>query len=93
MGPFHWSVWLALTAIYMLAIFPLTFSDKLTLKTLITNPEEMENMFWYVFGTFTNCFSFVGKNSWSKSDKLTTRILVGKFNKTKKFSLTFIVIF
>ncbi|KAJ8923466.1 hypothetical protein NQ315_010044 [Exocentrus adspersus] len=64
MGPFQWTVWLALTAIYLLAIFPLTFSDKHTLKTLLSNPEEMENMFWYMFGTFTNCFSFSGRNSW-----------------------------
>ncbi|XP_023313061.1 ionotropic receptor 21a-like [Anoplophora glabripennis] len=77
MGPFHWTVWLAVTIIYMLAIFPLTFSYKLTLKGLITNPEEMENMFWYVFGTFTNCFTFSGTEAWNKSDKFTTRILIG----------------
>ncbi|XP_047520731.1 ionotropic receptor 21a-like isoform X1 [Pieris napi] len=34
-------------------------------------------MFWYVFGTFTNCFTFVGKYSWSKTDKVTTRLLIG----------------
>lgn len=77
MGPFHWTVWLSLTMIYLLAIFPLTFSDKHTLRDLIDSPEEAENMFWYVFGTFTNCFSFTGKNSWSKSDKMATRLLIG----------------
>nr|QMS80360.1 ionotropic receptor [Histia rhodope] len=34
-------------------------------------------MFWYVFGTFTNCFTFVGKNSWGKTTKNTTRLLIG----------------
>lgn len=77
MGPFHWTVWLALSLVYLLAIFPLTFSDKHTLSELLDSPEEMENMFWYVFGTFTNCFSFLGKKSWSKSDKIATRLLIG----------------
>lgn len=77
MGPFHWSVWLALTFIYLFAIFPLAFSDKHTLKHLLNRPEEMENMFWYVFGTFTNAFSFLGKNSWSRSEKFATRLLIG----------------
>lgn len=77
MGPFHWSVWILLIFIYLFAIFPLAFSDKHTLKHLIKEPEEIENMFWYVFGTFTNAFSFVGKNSWGKSKKFATRLLVG----------------
>lgn len=77
MGPFHWTVWLTLTLVYLLAIFPLAFSDKHTLKHLIDRPEEMENMFWYVFGTFTNAFSFMGKDSWSKTDKFATRLLIG----------------
>nr|UTN00868.1 ionotropic receptor [Semanotus bifasciatus] len=77
LGPFRWTVWLALTLIYLLGIFPLAFSDKHTLRPLLSNPEEIENMFWYVFGTFTNCFTFSGKTSWSKSDKLTTRLLIG----------------
>lgn len=78
MGPFHWSVWLSLTLVYLLAIFPLAFSDKLTLSYLLKKPEEIENMFWYVFGTFTNCFSFTAKDSWNKSQKITTRLLMGK---------------
>ncbi|XP_013175739.1 PREDICTED: uncharacterized protein LOC106123874 [Papilio xuthus] len=77
LGPFHWHVWLALTITYLLAIFPLAFSDKHTLRHLINNSGEVENMFWYVFGTFTNCFTFVGKNSWSKTTKITTRLLIG----------------
>ncbi|XP_050680593.1 ionotropic receptor 21a [Leptidea sinapis] len=77
LGPFHWHVWVALTFTYLIAIFPLAFSDKHTLSHLINNTGEVENMFWYVFGTFTNCFTFVGKNSWSKTDKITTRLLIG----------------
>nr|AVH87293.1 ionotropic receptor 5 [Holotrichia parallela] len=76
MGPFQWTVWLTLTVIYLFAIFPLAFSDKHTLKHLITKPQEMENMFWYVFGTFTNCFTF-GKDTWTKSEKVTPRLLMG----------------
>lgn len=45
-GPFQYTVWIALTATYMLAIFPLAFSDKLTLRHLIGNASEVENMFW-----------------------------------------------
>nr|AXY83434.1 putative ionotropic receptor 4 [Conopomorpha sinensis] len=77
LGPFHWHVWLALTLTYLLGIFPLAFSDKHSLRHLLNAPGEVENMFWYVFGTFTNCFTFVGKNSWSKTDKITTRLLIG----------------
>ncbi|CAK1544480.1 unnamed protein product [Leptosia nina] len=77
LGPFHWHVWVALTFTYLIAIFPLAFSDKHTLSHLINNGGEVENMFWYVFGTFTNCFTFVGKNSWSKTNKITTRLLIG----------------
>lgn len=78
MGPFQWTVWLALTVVYLFAIFPISFSDKLTLKHLIKNPEEMENMFWYVFGTFTNAFSFSGRMSWSKSNRMSTRLFIGE---------------
>ncbi|RVE49200.1 hypothetical protein evm_006092 [Chilo suppressalis] len=77
LGPFHWHVWVALTFTYLIGIFPLAFSDKHTLKHLLHNSGEIENMFWYVFGTFTNCFTFAGKNSWSKTNKITTRILIG----------------
>uniref|UniRef100_A0AAU6NDM9 IR21a n=1 Tax=Mythimna loreyi TaxID=667449 RepID=A0AAU6NDM9_9NEOP len=77
LGPFHWHVWLALTFTYLFGMFPLAFSDKHTLRHLIHNSGEIENMFWYVFGTFTNCFTFLGKNSWSKTNKITTRLLIG----------------
>lgn len=77
MGPFQWTVWLALTLTYLFAIFPISFSDNHNLKHLIKSPEEIENMFWYVFGTFTNCFTFSGRYSWNKSEKLATRLLIG----------------
>ncbi|KAL0901837.1 hypothetical protein ABMA27_006998 [Loxostege sticticalis] len=77
LGPFHWHVWVALTFTYLIGILPLAFSDKHTLRHLLHNSGEIENMFWYVFGTFTNCFTFVGKNSWSKTTKITTRLLIG----------------
>ncbi|GAB0091856.1 Ionotropic receptor 21a [Sergentomyia squamirostris] len=77
LGPFQYPVWIALTAIYLVAIFPLAFSDRLTLSHLIGNAGEVENMFWYVFGTFTNCFTFAGKYSWSSSKKTSTRMLIG----------------
>ncbi|XP_055550833.1 ionotropic receptor 21a [Wyeomyia smithii] len=79
LGPFQWPVWLALTLIYLLAIFPLAFSDKLSLRHLIGNWSEIENMFWYVFGTFTNSLSFTGENSWSNTKKTSTRLLIGAY--------------
>ncbi|KDR16185.1 hypothetical protein L798_09600 [Zootermopsis nevadensis] len=79
MGPFHWTVWLALTLTYILAIFPIAFSYNHSLKHLLKDPWQVENMFWYVFGTFTNCFTFKGEWSWSKSDKAATRMLIGSY--------------
>ncbi|XP_058449220.1 ionotropic receptor 21a [Malaya genurostris] len=77
LGPFQWPVWLALTFVYLGAIFPLAFSDKLSLRHLIGNWSEIENMFWYVFGTFTNSLTFTGENSWSNTKKTSTRLLIG----------------
>lgn len=77
MGPFQWPVWLAIIATYLFAIFPLTFSDRLTLRHLIGNYSEIENMFWYMFGTFTNSLTFKGEYSWSQSKKSSTRVLIG----------------
>lgn len=80
LGPFQWPVWLALTLVYLMAIFPLAFSDKLSLRHLIGNWTEIENMFWYVFGTFTNSLTFTGENSWSNTKKTSTRMLIGEYN-------------
>uniref|UniRef100_A0A182Q0J3 Ionotropic glutamate receptor L-glutamate and glycine-binding domain-containing protein n=1 Tax=Anopheles farauti TaxID=69004 RepID=A0A182Q0J3_9DIPT len=77
LGPFQWPVWVAVILIYLLAIFPLAFSDKMTLRHLLGNWSEIENMFWYVFGTFTNSLTFQGENSWSNTKKASTRMLIG----------------
>uniref|UniRef100_A0A182IZF1 Ionotropic glutamate receptor L-glutamate and glycine-binding domain-containing protein n=2 Tax=Anopheles atroparvus TaxID=41427 RepID=A0A182IZF1_ANOAO len=77
LGPFQWPVWVAIILIYLLAIFPLAFSDKMTLRHLLGNWSEIENMFWYVFGTFTNSLTFQGENSWSNTKKASTRMLIG----------------
>ncbi|KAL5281228.1 hypothetical protein ACFFRR_004937 [Megaselia abdita] len=77
LGPFQWPVWLALIIVYLGAIFPLSFTDRFSLRHLIGNWTEIENMFWYVFGTFTNSLTFSGKYSWSKSGRNSTRILIG----------------
>lgn len=69
---------MALTLVYLVAIFPLAYSDQLTLKYLWRNPAQIENMFWYVFGTFTNSLTFQGERSWSNSKKSSTRILIGE---------------
>jgi hypothetical protein len=79
MGPFLWEVWLALTATYLLAIFPIAFSVWHTLRPLLDDISELENMFWYVFGTFTNCFTFSGANSWSRSKTVATRVFIGQY--------------
>ncbi|XP_055590285.1 ionotropic receptor 21a [Uranotaenia lowii] len=79
LGPFQWPVWLALTLIYLVAIFPLAFSDKMSLRHLVGNWSEIENMFWYVFGTFTNSLTFTGENSWSNTKKTSTRMLIGVY--------------
>ncbi|XP_017065564.2 ionotropic receptor 21a [Drosophila eugracilis] len=79
MGPFQWPVWVALICVYLGGIFPIVFTDRLTLSHLIGNWGEVENMFWYVFGMFTNAFTFTGKYSWSNTDKHSTRLLIGAY--------------
>lgn len=81
MGPFQWPVWLAIILTYLFAIFPLAFSDRLTLRHLVGNWGEIENMFWYVFGTFTNSLIFSGEFSWSNTKKTSTRLLIGERHK------------
>lgn len=87
MGPFHWTVWLALIAVYLGSIPVFTYSDKLTLRHLMKDPLECENMFWYVFGTFTNSFTFSSKNSWTRAEKGVTKFLVGNNLLPKMFKL------
>ncbi|KAI9584052.1 hypothetical protein GQX74_010387 [Glossina fuscipes] len=79
MGPFQWPVWITLTFIYLGAVFPIAFSDRLTLSHLLGNWGEIENMFWYVFGMFTNAFSCSSKYAWSNTRTLSTRMLIGSY--------------
>ncbi|KPI91801.1 hypothetical protein RR46_15305 [Papilio xuthus] len=53
LGPFHWHVWLALTITYLLAIFPLAFSDKHTLRHLINN----SGWYWLFTIIITSCYT------------------------------------
>lgn len=82
MGPFRWEVWMLVTLAYIFAILPISFSVHHSLRILIDEPYELENMFWYVFGTFTNCFTFSGKKSWSSGNMASTRMFIGKFFKS-----------
>ncbi|XP_075152937.1 ionotropic receptor 21a [Haematobia irritans] len=79
MGPFQWPVWVALICIYLGGVFPIVFTDRLTLSHLLGNWGEIENMFWYVFGMFTNSLTFSGKYSWGNTQKVSTRILIGSY--------------
>ncbi|BFF96099.1 ionotropic receptor 21a [Drosophila madeirensis] len=79
MGPFQWPVWVALICVYLGAIVPIVFTDRLTLSHLLGNWGEVENMFWYVFGMFTNAFTFTGKYSWGNTQKISTRLLIGSY--------------
>lgn len=78
MGPFQWTVWLALTLTYMLAILPLVYSHSFSLRVLLKSPGQIESMFWYVFGTFTNLFTFKGRDSWTSTTRTSTRMIIGK---------------
>ncbi|XP_053957480.1 ionotropic receptor 21a [Anastrepha ludens] len=79
MGPFQWPVWVCIVFIYLGAIFPIAYSDRMTLRHVIGNWGEMENMFWYVFGMFTNSLTFSGKYSWTSTQKSSTRLLIGSY--------------
>nr|QQP19800.1 ionotropic receptor 21a [Tropidothorax elegans] len=79
MGPFLWDVWVALTATYIFAVVPIAFSAWHTLRPLVDNPAVIEDMFWYVFGTFTNLFTFVGEKSWTKGAKCSTKLFIGTY--------------
>lgn len=76
LGPFQWGVWICLIAIYMLAIFPITFSLKYTCS-MFDNCGEVGTMLWMVFGTFTNLFTYRGEKSWSNIKTSSTRAVIG----------------
>lgn len=78
LGPFRWEVWMTITLAYLIAILPISFSAHHTLRPLLDDPSQLENMFWYVFGTFTNCFTFTGRQSWTNAKLSSTRMFIGK---------------
>ncbi|XP_012274212.1 ionotropic receptor 21a [Orussus abietinus] len=73
MGPFSVTVWILLICAYLLAILPFSLNTEYSLLSLITRPSTTNNMFWFVFSTFTNSFKVkdpllkhgLGKNSTS----------------------------
>lgn len=78
LGPFQWGVWLCIIFIYLAAVVPLAFSEKLSCKKMFENSAEIGHMFWMVFGTFTNLFTFKGDRSWNISKKNSTCVVIGK---------------
>ncbi|XP_024936966.1 ionotropic receptor 21a isoform X2 [Cephus cinctus] len=90
LGPFQITVWILLTCSYLLAIVPLTMNSEYSLLSLLTHPSRTSDMFWFVFSTFTNCFTVknpllnygLGKNS--------TAILIGtakRENRSNEYSI------
>lgn len=56
LGPFQLSVWLLLCFAYVILIIPLSFNSHYTILSLIKHPSGMNNIFWFIFSTFTNSF-------------------------------------
>ncbi|XP_016844519.1 ionotropic receptor 21a isoform X1 [Nasonia vitripennis] len=56
LGPFQLSVWLLLCAAYFVLIIPLSFNSNYTILSLFKHPSGLNNMFWFVFSTYTNSF-------------------------------------
>lgn len=64
---------------YMIAIFPIAFTNNRNVKTLCKSPKELESMCCYMFGTFTNLFTFKGVKSWTNTKMGSTRLFIGKY--------------
>ena len=79
MGPFQWGVWLCIIGIYLAAVIPLAYSERRSWKHLFTSCAVVSHMFWVVFGTFTNLFTFKGENSWNRSRKNGTCVVIGMY--------------
>lgn len=75
LGPFRPSVWMSLIFAYLGVIIPLTISSKNNLLRAITRPKEIIEMFWFVFSTFTNCFTI--RSPFGEEQK-STAILIGR---------------
>lgn len=87
MGPFQLSVWLLLCAVYMIAIVPLSLNSDYSLKSLLTKPSNLDAMFWFVFGTFTNGFAVKNPLLDSGLGKNSVSILIGIYIVKREISL------
>lgn len=76
-GPFHWSIWVMVVFTYMVAIFPISFTNNRNIKVLCRNPKQLESMCCYMFGTYTNLFTFKGVKSWTNTKMGSTRLFIG----------------
>ncbi|XP_020706796.2 ionotropic receptor 21a [Athalia rosae] len=57
LGPFSPPVWVTLIFAYLGAMIPLTLSSRNSLLHFIIQPSKINEMFWFIFSTFTNCFT------------------------------------
>ncbi|XP_060851670.1 ionotropic receptor 21a [Rhopalosiphum padi] len=78
-GPFHWSIWVMVVITYMAAIFPIAFTNNRNVKTLCKSPKQLESMCCYMFGTYTNLFTFKGVKSWTNTKMGSTRLFIGTY--------------
>ncbi|XP_046745637.1 ionotropic receptor 21a isoform X2 [Diprion similis] len=79
LGPFRQSVWVTLIFAYLGAIIPLTLSSKSNLLRLVTRPKELMEMFWFVFSTFTNCFTIRSPLVYEGLAQNASAILIGLY--------------
>ncbi|XP_015380472.1 PREDICTED: glutamate receptor ionotropic, kainate 4 [Diuraphis noxia] len=78
-GPFHWSIWVMVVITYMVAIFPIAFTNNRSVKTLCKSPKQLESMCCYMFGTYTNLFTFKSVKSWTNTKMGSTRLFIGTY--------------
>ncbi|XP_050439120.1 ionotropic receptor 21a [Adelges cooleyi] len=78
-GPFHWSIWVMVVFTYVAAIFPIAFTNNRSVKTLCKSPKQLESMCCYMFGTYTNLFTFKGIKSWTNTKTGSTRLFIGTY--------------
>ncbi|XP_046621130.1 ionotropic receptor 21a [Neodiprion virginianus] len=79
LGPFRQSVWVTLIFAYLGAIIPMTLSSKSNLLRLVTRPKELMEMFWFVFSTFTNCFTIKSPLVYEGLAQNASAILIGLY--------------
>ncbi|XP_029347699.1 ionotropic receptor 21a-like [Acyrthosiphon pisum] len=78
-GPFHWSIWVMVVITYMVAIFPIAFTNNRNVGTLCKSPKQLESMCCYMFGTYTNLFTFKDVKSWTNTKMGSTRLFIGTY--------------